>query len=150
MDIRNFLKIDLVGRLDEYKKRYDADLSIFDHKLVKISIRWNTVFASSYSNSIHAPLNNHLEFYRSKEFRSFYEARGHAEMEIAKAMLRFPQTRFVLTAENPAGWTECSQYRNGERIDVDLNDSASFGALCYCGARFEGTTCPKCGEWRLD
>lgn len=150
MDIRKFFKTDLAGKLEENKKRYQGSYYIFDHNLVRVSIGWNTVYAYSYSNTPHALTTNHQLFYQSKKFGTFHEARGHAEMEIGKAMLKFPKTRFTLSADDPSGVREYSEYRNGERIDADLEDSTLVGKLCYCGARFEGATCPKCGEWNLD
>ena len=151
MDIKSILKTDLVNMLLKYRKKYENSYSVFDHNLVKLYISENQLSARCYSNAIEAFFwNNHITIYESKKFKSFYEARGHAEMEIGKAMLRFPKTRFVLSAENSSGWTEDTEYRNGERRDVGSDDSAYSGKVCYCGARFEGTTCPKCGEWHLD
>lgn len=150
MDIRNILNIDMAGKLSDSNKRYEVTHYIFDYLIVNVSIYLNTVSGSCYSNAPYANLNNSLIFYKSKKFGTYHEAWGHAEMEIGKAMKRFPKTKFTLSAENPDGEREYQEYQNGKRLEEGSGHNISGGKLCYCGARFEGKTCPKCGEWHLD
>jgi hypothetical protein len=149
MKFSRFLRIDLCSKIEQYMKKYAESHYIFDYKLIKVGVYSNQVFAGCNCNSPEASLLNHLNIYESKKFNSFYEARGHAESEIAGSMITFPSTRFILSAELPSGLYENCVYENGIKMDFDPSEKPIPDKLCHCGARFNGIVCPICGNWHL-
>jgi hypothetical protein len=149
MKLSRILRTDLFSKIDQYKKKYDKSHYIFDCKLIQVGIFSNQVIAGCNCNAPEASLDSNLIIYESKTFNSFYEARGHAESEIAFSMVKFPLTRFVLSAELPSGLYENCVYKNGIKMDSHPSESPIPNKTCHCGARFTGIECPKCGNWHI-
>jgi hypothetical protein len=149
MKLGRFFRTDLCSKIEQYKKTYDKSHYVFDYRFIKVGIFSNRVSAWCNSNSPEAELDDQLLIYRSKQFNSFYEARGHAESEIAFSMVKFPSTRFILSIELPSGLYENCIYKNGIKMDFDPSESPIPNKTCHCGARFDGIECPKCGNWHI-
>jgi hypothetical protein len=119
MKLGRILKTDLCSKMEINRNKHKNTIWTFDYEIVDIIICFNQVTAYCKSNTPEIYSAKPVFIYKSKIFKSFYEARGHAETEIAYAMSVFKSTRFILSAELPSGLYEKSEYYNGNRVDLN-------------------------------
>lgn len=161
MNVRQWLGVDLAGRLTAWKRRYKSDTRDFDYRNVQCNVspygpNKFSVSACSYcadSTVTGMGSDNVLWFYRSgPKFLSRVEAEAHLEAEIRNAIKFHPDTRFYRR--------RALQLLEAGRLTEDViymeyclggtwyaaEKEPSYRRCNGCGIETEEVICPRCGE----